>query len=128
MTVLETKVLVVEDEALVRMDLAGHLEEAGYDVVECGSAAEALEILERDRATRVVFNDVRMPGDMDGAALAKFVRQRWPPTIIVVCSGNSEEASDVADIHLLPKPYLVDDVQLVLRAVAAQLSQPGENS
>lgn len=115
-------VLVVEDETLVRLDLASYLDQAGYNVHEAGSAAEAIEILERDRSIRVVFTDVRMPGDMDGIALARLVRERWPPTIIVVCSGNSNEAADLADIHLLDKPYLPDHLEMVLGAVASQLS------
>jgi CheY-like chemotaxis protein len=114
-------VLVVEDEVLVRLDLGSHLERAGYRVIEAGSAAEAIEILERDSSIRVVFTDIRMPGDMDGVALARCVRERWPPTIIVVCSGNSEEAIELADILLLDKPYVPDQVAAVLDAVAAQL-------
>jgi DNA-binding NtrC family response regulator len=115
-------ILVVEDEALIRLDLASYLIQRGFNVVEAGSAAEAIEILERDRTIRVVFTDVRMPGDMDGIALAKCVRERWPPTIIVVCSGNCEEAVDLADIHIIEKPYLPDQLVMVLDAVEQQLA------
>lgn len=114
-------VLVVEDEAMIRLDLASLLEQRGFNVLEAGSAAEAIEILERDRTIRVVFTDVRMPGDMDGVALAKCVRERWPPTIIVICSGNCEEAIDLADIHLVEKPYMADQLVMVLDAVEQQL-------
>ena len=62
-----------------------------------------------------------MPGDMDGVALAKCVRERWPPTIIVICSGNCEEAIDLADIHLVEKPYMADQLVMVLDAVEQQL-------
>lgn len=72
----QVSVLVVEDEALVRMDLALHLSEAGYRVIEAGSAAEAIEILEKDRSIRAVFTDINMPGDMNGLALAQCVRER----------------------------------------------------
>lgn len=115
-------VLVVEDETLVRLDLSSYLDQAGYNVLEAGSASEAIEILERDRSIRVVFTDVRMPGDMDGVALARLVRERWPPTIIVVCSGNLDEAAGLADIHILDKPYLPDHVRMVLEAVGTQLN------
>lgn len=115
-------VLVVEDELLVRLDLATYLQQRGYHVFEAGSAAEAIGILERDRSIRVVFTDIRMPGAMDGAALARWVRERWPPTIIVVCSGNSQDAVDIADIHILDKPYLSEQVLMVLDAVDTQLS------
>lgn len=114
--------LIVEDEALVRLDLVSYVERAGYKVLEAGSAAEAIAILEQDRSIRIVFTDVKMPGDMDGAALARCIRERWPPTIIVVCSGNADEASDVADIHILDRPYGPRHVSIILDSVAAQIS------
>ena len=58
--------LVVDDEPIVRMDLAGMAEEAGFETVEAGSAADALAILETRDDVRAVFTDIRMPGDMDG--------------------------------------------------------------
>lgn len=121
MSASKITVLLVEDEVIVRLDLATYVEQAGYNVLEAGCAAEAIEMLERDRSIRVVFTDIRMPGDMDGVALARCVRERWPPTVIVISSGNTEEAKDVADIHILDKPYLADRVHMVLEAVAAQL-------
>jgi two-component system, response regulator PdtaR len=81
--------LVVDDEPLIRMDLRLLAEEAGFDVVEAGTAAQARQVLEGRNDIRVVFTDIRMPGDMDGLALAHYVRRRWPPTVIVICSGNS---------------------------------------
>ena len=115
-------VLVVEDEALIRLDLASYLIQRGFNVLEAGSAAEAIEILERDRSIRVVFTDVCMPGDMDGIALAKAVRERWPPTVIVICSGNCEQAAGVADILIIEKPYMPDQLVMVLDAVEQQLA------
>ena len=123
-SVTKLTVLVVEDEALIRLDLASYLMQRGFNVLEAGSADEAIEILERDRTIRVVFTDVRMPGDMDGIALAKCVRERWPPTVIVVCSGNLEEAVDVADIHIIEKPYLPEQLLMVLDAVEQQIQAP----
>lgn len=116
------RVLVVEDETLLRLDLGLHLGEHGYDVLEAGSAMEAIEILEKDRSIRVVFTDIRMPGDMDGIALAKCVRERWPPTIIVICSANTSDYGGLADFHLLDKPYVPEKMLMVLDAVNQQLA------
>lgn len=80
--------LVVDDEPLIRMDLRQLAEEAGFDVLEAGTAAQARQVLERRSDIRVVFTDIRMPGDMDGLELAHYIRRRWPPTVIVICSGN----------------------------------------
>ena len=87
-------VLVVEDEPLVWLDLATRLADTGYLVFEASSAAEAIAILERHPQIRVVFTDIQMPGDMDGLALAHYVRDRWPPTIIVVSSGRVQPGPD----------------------------------
>ena len=103
----ECTVLIVEDEPLIRSHLAGMLQDKGCKTIEAGSAAEAIAILERNSEITVVFTDVQMPGTMDGIALAKYVRRRWPPTIIVVSSGKSQPAPGVLaeDIPFLSKPY-----------------------
>ena len=116
--------LVVEDEALVRLDLATTLEYAGYLIFEASSAAEAIDVLERHPEIRVVFTDIQMPGDMDGLALARYVRNRWPPTIIVVSSGRVQpglgEMPD--DVSFLGKPYETSKLQVILDGVAARLA------
>lgn len=71
-------VLVVEDEALIRLDAVHMIEDAGYEVVEAANADEAIRILEQHREIHVVFTDVNMPGSMDGLKLAHAIRNRWP--------------------------------------------------
>src|SRR5678816_931520 len=63
-------VLVVEDEFVVRMNAVSLLEEAGFGVLEAGSADEAIALLESRRDIRIVFTDINMPGSMDGLRLA----------------------------------------------------------
>jgi CheY-like chemotaxis protein len=82
------KVLIVEDEPLIRLGLATAVEEAGYDVVEAANASEALRRLEADQDIRLLLTDVDMPGGMDGIALAHYVRDRWPPVRLIVISGK----------------------------------------
>lgn len=98
--------LVVDDEPLVRMELIEIAEEGGFDTVQAGNAAQALRILESRQDIRVVFTDIRMPGDMDGLALAHVVRKRWPPTIIVICSGNAQPRQEELpeNVVFLSKP------------------------
>lgn len=62
-------VLVVEDEVLVRLVIADYLRECGYRVHEAANAAEAVTVLESGTVSvNIVFSDVQMPGDMDGAS------------------------------------------------------------
>src|SRR3954463_4930968 len=68
-------VLVVDDEAIIRTMLAEELREAGLFVVECGSADEALLVLGWGEPIGLLLSDIRMPGAMDGADLARLARQ-----------------------------------------------------
>ena len=72
-------VLIVEDEALVRMTAVDMIEEAGFEVLEATNADEAILLLEARRDITVVFTDIEMPGSMDGLRLAQAVRGRRPP-------------------------------------------------
>jgi CheY-like chemotaxis protein len=117
-------VLVVEDEALIRMDLVKILEDAGYRTFEASSAAGAIGILERHSEIRVVFTDVHMPGTMDGLELARHVRERWPPTIIVISSGKVAPQPDEMPegVSFLAKPYEEHKLTKVLADLAERLS------
>ena len=100
--------LVVEDEALVRFDLAQSLETEGYKTFEAADAAEAIAVMEAHPEIRVVFTDIQMPGTMDGLALSNYVRKRWPPTIIVVSSGRYTPREDemASGARFIPKTYV----------------------
>ncbi|QQR39616.1 response regulator [Devosia rhizoryzae] len=103
-------VLVVEDEALVRMAIVDRLEEEGFLVLEAANADEALRILVNNLDVRLVFTDVDMPGTMNGIKLAAAVRDRWPPIKIVVTSGYKHVKLDEipAQAEFVPKPYNAD--------------------
>ncbi|KAB2950477.1 MAG: response regulator [Rhizobiaceae bacterium] len=83
-------VLVVEDEALIRMDIADQLERMGFAILEAANAREAIDIMASHPAVQVIFTDVDMPGGIDGLELATAVRDRWPPIKIIVTSGHRE--------------------------------------
>src|ERR1700720_1217175 len=81
-------VLIVEDEALVRMTAVDMIEEAGFEILEAANADEAILLLEARRDITVLFTDIEMPGSMDGLQLAQAVRGRWPPIKIIATSGR----------------------------------------
>ena len=82
-----SRVLVVEDEALVRLSTREEIEAAGFKVYEAHNADEAIRLLEANPDIELIFTDVDMPGSMDGVKLAHYVRKRWPPVKIIVTSG-----------------------------------------
>lgn len=82
-------VLVVDDEELTRFSIAERLSEAGLEVLEAQDADAALQIFaERDDITDLI-TDVKMPGSMDGFALARIVSDRWGHVSLMVISGHT---------------------------------------
>src|ERR1700753_2150732 len=104
------RVLVVEDEALVRLNARDHIEAAGFKVEEADNADEAIRILEANPDIELVFTDVDMPGSMDGMKLAHYVRTRWPPVKIIVTSGLTHVTPDQLPQGsvFLSKPYAAE--------------------
>ncbi|MBB2687852.1 UNVERIFIED_ORG: CheY-like chemotaxis protein [Rhizobium etli] len=104
---MKQKVLIVEDEPLLRMMAVELVEDAGFEAFEAGSASEAIVILETTPGIRILFTDIDMPGSMDGLMLAAAVRDRWPPIQIIVVSGKQTPAArDMPDRSVFfPKPY-----------------------
>ena len=100
-------VLVVEDEALIRMHSADMIRDLGFEVIEATDADEAVSLLESIADIRVVFTDIQMPGSMDGLVLAAVVRDRWPPVALLITSGRVSPPTDDMPVgaRFIPKPY-----------------------
>lgn len=100
-------VLVVEDEALIRMNAVSMIEDAGFEVIEASNADDAILLLETRPEISVVFTDIEMPGSMDGLKLAHAIRRRWPPVVLIVASGRVTPDADAipTDTVFLRKPY-----------------------
>lgn len=84
------KVLVVEDEFLIRILVSDHLRELGLTVVEACNGDEAIAILKSGTAIDLVFTDVRMPGASDGIDLLAYIKSTQPEMPVVVTSGHLE--------------------------------------
>ena len=117
-------ILVVEDEGMVRTVAERALTRRGYEVLTAGSGEEALELLEaRAEAVDLLVSDVVMP-IMDGPALARAARARFPDLRIVFMSGYAEEqlrnSIDLPGASFLPKPFSVQDLNDAVRAALAR--------
>ena len=117
-------ILIVEDEALLRLTTIGTLEDAGYQVLEARDADEAIAILEKRSDIRLVFTDIQMPGAMDGLKLAAFIRDRWPPVKLVLTSGNfrPEAGSLPEGARFILKPYSENNLIELLHTSLAESS------
>ena len=102
----ELTVLLVEDEVLTRLMLADELRSQGLQVLEASNADEALTVLQSSLPVHLLFTDIRMPGEMDGMALAKFAHAHFPRIKRIIGSSGRPEQSigDFADAFLA-KPF-----------------------
>lgn len=100
-------ILIVEDEAIIRFELIDLFEEEGYRVFGAADADEAIAILDEHGEVRVVLTDIEMPGSMNGLKLAHYIRDRFPPTLLLVASGRvSVPASEMPEHSAyLAKPF-----------------------
>jgi len=113
-------ILVVEDELFVRLLIADELRAAGYQVMEAVNAEEALAILRSGTVVDVVFTDVRMPGAIDGIALAQAIRCEHPSTYVVLTSGHLPSIEDIDHDGYITKPYDVAQVIMAIRSLIGE--------
>lgn len=116
-----TTVLVVEDEVLISDLVCDALKEGGFDVHHTETADDALRYLENGHEIDVLFTDINLPGEIDGAELANRVREMRPELPIVYASGQ-HTSSDLD--RLVPrsvfvsKPYDLSDICTLLHRLA----------
>lgn len=115
-------VLIVEDDPFVRLEAASMAEDAGFIAYQASNADDAILLLEQHDEIRVLFTDIEMPGSMDGLKLAKAVRDRWPPVVIMVASGRVKPEQDQLpeDGIFFPKPYSSSAFANALQAAVAK--------
>ena len=118
---MSAKVLVVEDEAIIRFTIADDIREAGFEVFEARDADEALDLLARHGDIALLFTDVDMPGSMDGLDLSEAAHRRWPAMRILVTSGKQAPLQGVlpADSRFMPKPYSPEGVLQTIHQMLA---------
>ena len=122
-------VLVVEDEALIRMSAVHIVEDAGFAVVEACNADEAIRILESRDDIRAVITDVCMSGSMNGWKLAHSIRGRWPPIHLIVTSGLRTPNTGQLPVkgRFIGKPYTAAQITAALHDLFGSTPGPLTN-
>ena len=105
---MAVRVVIAEDEAIIRLDLKEILEEEGYEVVgETGRGDEAVSLV-REHTPDLVILDIRMPG-MDGLAAAREINSDGESAVLVLTAFSQrnliEEARDAGALAYLIKPF-----------------------
>ncbi len=114
------RILLVEDEDMVRAVAERALVRAGYTVTACADGEEGLAAVANGGEFDVVVSDVVMPG-MDGPAMARAIRKANPSLPVLFMSGYAEEQLrndiDITDMHFIPKPFSVKQISEKVGAV-----------
>ncbi|MFT4198955.1 MAG: response regulator [Pseudoxanthomonas sp.] len=113
--------LVVDDEMAVRMCTSDVLADMGYEVVEAGSAEDALHALADGLVPDVLITDQLMPG-MSGADLAREVTLRHPHAAVVLVSGYTSVQLDPG-LVLLNKPFRMRDLVASVETATAAVRE-----
>ena len=117
-----TCLLLVEDDALVRLTVAMMLEDHGFGVVEAATGEEALRLMEEGLDAPVMVTDVDLGAGVSGLELADKLRARRPDLVIVFITGR------VASLRgrvlgpreaVLPKPFEAGHLAELVRRLAA---------
>lgn len=124
------KILVVDDELLVRNFLAETLRRLHIDVTLAENGQKALKILE-DSSFDMVFTDMRMPG-VTGMEVLKKVRELQPDALVVIITAfgsieNTVEAMRLGAFNYLPKPFTAEALEAVIEKARAHISLVEEN-
>jgi CheY-like chemotaxis protein/DNA-binding transcriptional ArsR family regulator len=117
------RVLVVDDDAVFREELATLLSDWGHQAEPISSGPKALEALEANEVD-AIFSDIRMPR-LNGIELLRQVRERWPRVYVVMVTGyatveTAVEAMKLGAFDYLRKPFRTEDVQKILALIDEQ--------
>jgi PAS domain S-box-containing protein len=114
--VAQGRVLLVDDEKLVRLATADMLSDLGYDVVEAKSAEQALSLIAGGLVFDLMATDHLMSG-MNGVELARHIRVEQPTVPILIVSGYAEAEGIASDLPRLTKPFRTAELALCIAAL-----------
>ena len=120
------RVLLVEDEGLIRLVTAEILRVEGFEVVEARTGDEAARLLDGSESFDILFTDVRMPGTLDGVDLAVHLRHRYPTIPVLIVSGYAAHlTSRLGELQppavFISKPYDLAKVVTALNGMTGRL-------
>ncbi len=105
------RILVIDDESIVRMSCNRALSPEGYEVVSAQNGSEGLKILEEGQFD-IVLTDLKMP-DIDGIEVLRKIKEKWPETEVIIITGYQTVDTAVKSIKLgafdyVEKPFTPD--------------------
>ena len=126
---MPSRMLVIDDEKVIRDGCRRILEKEGYDVLVAESGDQGLAIM-AEQPMDVVMLDLMMPG-IDGFAVLSQIKEKWPATDIIIITGfatveKAVQAMKNGAIDFLAKPFNPDHLRIVVRRVLEKRSLEAE--
>ena len=115
------RILIVEDEFLIRLTLSEVLADEGYDVLEAESGDDAMAILDASPDIAVLLTDIQLPGILDGRALVSRARQTRPMLPVIFMTGRPDTFDSPAGANdmYVAKPYLPSEICAAVKKMLA---------
>lgn len=126
------KILVVDDERIVRVTISDDLRDAGYNVREFSSATSALQHLrDVDSAVDIIITDLKMP-EMDGLEFLAKIKQINPDIYVLLMTAHGSiqtavEAMKLGAYDYLSKPFNIDELLLIINRISEHKDIKAEN-
>ena len=124
----KARILLVEDEILIRLAMADDLRQAGFIVVEASNAEEAISVVNSTPDIALVVTDIRMPGRIDGVGLANWIRRHAPRIKIAIASANIESGMERTFDAVFSKPILPSELIARVRKLLPRAEQSEEGT
>ena len=120
------RILVVEDEALIVMDMETMIEDAGHEMIESAASVRAVRNLDPDLAPDLAFVDVQLARGSSGLDAADHIRAVWPDALIVFVTANPTVL--LPDIEhgdaVVPKPFSRNGLMTALTFLQRGIKDP----
>ena len=119
----EHTIMIVEDELLLRLDLANQLHSAGFEIIEVQSGDEAVKILATNIDVDLILTDIRMPGQVDGLGLVSFVKGQERRIKVILLSAYVEADSDSPADASFAKPVRIEVLLAKIRQLLTRKNE-----
>ena len=106
------KILIVEDEFLIRLTLGEALADEGFQVLEAATGPEALDVLRTRPDVALLLTDIHLPGGLNGREVARQARGFAPALKVIFMTGRPDAMAEggTPDEAFIAKPYLPSQV------------------
>jgi len=120
------RVLIVEDEALLAMDIEAMIEDSGHEVIGEAASLDEVRALAAMAGPDVAFVDIQLAEGSNGLDVAAFIRRHWTDTAIVFVTANPKKIpEDFAGAHgVIPKPFSRAGLTSAMRYIEEGLRAP----